>query len=66
MKKIKLASREQRYFIVMKWSNYHTNGCDLMCSNRECDKSYISWMNHDPKFCIECGCKLYAPETDEY
>jgi hypothetical protein len=66
MNKIKLPPREQVYFTVMKWSKYHTNGCDLMCSNLSCNRSCISWKDNYPNFCIDCGHKLYAPQTDEY
>lgn len=64
--KIKIPSSEQMYFSVMKWSKYHTNGCNLMCTNKRCDESYVSWIDNYPKVCKKCGARLWEPQDDEY
>lgn len=60
----KLPSRERIYFAAMKWSKFHTNGCDLICTNRKCDQSYVSYLDNEPKFCTECGSRLWTPDPE--
>jgi len=59
---MKLASKEQRYFVVMKWSKFHTNGCDLICTNINCDESYVSYLAGYPTHCKKCNSRLWEPD----
>lgn len=68
MEKIFLKSSKDRYFIVMKWSNFITNGCDLMCTNTCCAESYSTICNSTlyniTNVCKKCNSKLYKPKID--